>query len=276
MLTVDFERLALRPGMTVLDAGCGQGRHSLEVLRRGCSALALDLNPEDLRYTRYLLASLAPAGEAPETPHLQMEGQGEIRSPPGPQAPAPPPCAVLRGNAQHLPFADASFDRVLCSEVLEHVARPARAAAELFRVLKPGGLVAVSVPTPATEWLYRFSSDDYFNTPGGHVRIFTPGSLRALLAGQGLEMVDLHFEHAFHSIYWWVRCVFGLHHERHPAIGHFKKVLTHVMFSPGLQRAERWANWVIPKSMVIYARRDGIQHPAPFPEERSSGAGKTI
>ena len=57
MLTVDFERLALRPGMTVLDEGCGQGRHSLELLRRGCHALALDLNLAELKYTRFLLDS---------------------------------------------------------------------------------------------------------------------------------------------------------------------------------------------------------------------------
>jgi len=168
-----------------------------------------------------------------------------------------PPSAfgVLRADAERLPFADASFDRVLCSEVLEHVPAPERAAAELARVLKPAGLLAVSVPTPATEWLFRFGSDDYFNSPGGHVRIFTFPRLRRLLAGQGLEVVDLHFEHALHSFYWWVRCVFGLHAEGHFAIRHFKKVLTHALFSPQLQQAEHALNWVLPKSMVVYARR---------------------
>ena len=59
MLTIDFERLDLQPGMTVLDAGCGQGRHSLELLRRGCRVWAVDLNAADLRHSRYLLASVA-------------------------------------------------------------------------------------------------------------------------------------------------------------------------------------------------------------------------
>jgi SAM-dependent methyltransferase len=230
MLTVDCDRLALRPGMTVLDAGCGQGRHSVELLRRGCRILALDLERADLRYTRYLLAD-----------------QSRRRA-------GAPPHAVLVGDAGRLPFADAAFDRVLCSEVLEHVPAPVRAAGELARVLKPDGLLAVSVPTPVTEWLYRCSSDDYFNSPGGHVRIFTVGRLRALLAAQGLEVVDLHFEHALHSLYWWARCVFGLHAEGHPVIRHGRKVLTHVLFSPALQRAERWGNWLLPKSMVVYAR----------------------
>ena len=245
MLTIDPERLELRPGMTALDAGCGQGRHSLELLRRGCRPCAVDVNPDDLRYARYLLADLA----------RQQFAEAAERTP---DAYPPLPFVVLRGNAERLPFPTASFDRVLCSEVLEHVRDPQGATAELVRVLKPGGLLAVSVLTPVTEWGYRFGSDDYFNSPGGHVRIFTFPALRRLLAEQGLEVVDLHFEHAFHSVYWWVRCVFGLHAEQHPAIRHFKKVLTHAMFSPQLTRAERWMNWLLPKSMVVYAvrRRD--------------------
>ena len=38
MLTVDFDRFPLEPGMSVLDVGCGQGRHSYEALRRGGDA----------------------------------------------------------------------------------------------------------------------------------------------------------------------------------------------------------------------------------------------
>lgn len=242
MLTIDFSRLSLRPGMTVLDAGCGQGRHSLELLRNGCRALAVDLNPADLRYTRYLLTALAHGlSNAADT--TSAGGGGSH--------------AVLQANALRLPFSGAAFDRVLCSEVLEHVGNPAQAAGELARVLKPAGLLAVSVPTPVTEWMYRLSSDDYFNTPGGHVRIFTLPRLRALLDRQGLVVNDVHFEHSFHSLYWWVRCVFGLHSEGHPAIRHFRKVLTHTLFSPPLARAEQWGNWLLPKSMVVYARKAG-------------------
>jgi ubiquinone/menaquinone biosynthesis C-methylase UbiE len=241
MLTIDPGRLALQAGLRVLDAGCGQGRHSLELLRRGCQAVAVDLNLADLRYTRYLLADLT-------------RGQAQGSSASSGHS-VPPAFLVLRGDAGRLPFPDASFDRVLCSEVLEHVESPERAAAELVRVLKPRGLLAVSVPTPVSEWIMRYSSDDYFNSPGGHVRIFTFPAVRRLLAGQGLDVVDLHFEHAFHSLYWWVRCVFGLHAEDHPAIHHFRKVLTHALFSPALTRAERWSNWVLPKSMVVYAAK---------------------
>lgn len=49
-----------------------------------------------------------------------------------------------------LPFADASFDAALCTEVIEHIEDHQQAVAELARVLKPGGMLIASVPmTPA-------------------------------------------------------------------------------------------------------------------------------
>ena len=269
MLTVDFERLQIEPGMMTLDAGCGQGRHSLELVRRGCPAVAMDLNHDDLKYTSYVVAALekeldkktvgGPGGGMKTTP-----GEG---APPGrsrgrsirPES-GGRGFVAMRGDALNLPFPAACFDRVICSEVLEHVNDPGQALAELVRVLKPGGLAALSVPTPFSEWAYWFASDDYFNTPGGHVRIFTPRGLARLVSAHGMRVVDLSFEHAFHTLYWWVRSVFGLHNEQHPAIRHFRKVLTYAMFSPMLTRAERMLNHVMPKSMVLYARKAGSEN----------------
>lgn len=64
-----------------------------------------------------------------------------------------------RVDLTELPFAEASFDLVLCHRVMEHVVDDASAFAELFRVLAPGGLLQISVPQavhrPATiDWLY--------------------------------------------------------------------------------------------------------------------------
>jgi len=229
MLTVDFDRLELAPGMTVLDAGCGEGRHGLELRRRGCRAVGVDLARWELKRARYLLDSLSRERPAAAAPFL-----------------------ILRADTQRLPFPDAAFDRVICSEVLEHVDFPGRAARELARVLKPGGMLAASVPTAFSEWAFRFASDDYFNTPGGHVRVFTARRLARLGARAGLRVTGLHFEHAFHTVYWWVRGVFGLHDEAHPAIRHFRRVLTYALFSRALARAERALNWLIPKAMVMY------------------------
>lgn len=65
---------------------------------------------------------------------------------------APPHARVrhllARADLQHLPFLDASFDCCLCTEVLEHVPDDASAVAELARVLKPGSVLVVTVPSP--------------------------------------------------------------------------------------------------------------------------------
>jgi ubiquinone/menaquinone biosynthesis C-methylase UbiE len=53
---------------------------------------------------------------------------------------------LVRGDAMTLPFADATFDRVYCSEVLEHVLEPEAVVREMRRVLRPSGFAVVSVP----------------------------------------------------------------------------------------------------------------------------------
>ena len=72
-----------------------------------------------------------------------------------------------------MPFPDGAFDRVIAAEVLEHIPADQAAMAEIARVLRPGGLLAVTVPAWLPERICWRLSDDYHNVPGGHVRIFT-------------------------------------------------------------------------------------------------------
>ena len=60
-----------------------------------------------------------------------------------------------------LPFADGDFDRVITSEVLEHIQDDVAAIAELHRVLKPGGTFAATVPTEWPEKINWMLSDEY-------------------------------------------------------------------------------------------------------------------
>ncbi|MDH4121284.1 MAG: methyltransferase domain-containing protein [Deltaproteobacteria bacterium] len=278
MLTVDFDRLELVPGMAVLDAGCGPGRHAMELLQRGCRPVALDLYPPDLADALVNLkctwlgmtwpggldglttgqeVSLRGDAMTPVSRKSAESSQAAAQSAAQAATPAALPWLVLRGDTLRLPFASGAFPRVICSEVLEHVDDPAQAAAELARVAAPGGIVAVSVPTPYTERVFGWASDDYFNTPGGHVRIFTPRTLAAVLEAQGLHPFHIHFEHSLHSVYWGIRAVFGLHHEAHWAVRGAKRWMEWSLFSPFLRRVERGLNWVIPKAMVLYARKNG-------------------
>ena len=71
-----------------------------------------------------------------------------------------------------LPVPDASVDRVMASEVLEHIPDDVTAMAEIARVLKPGGRVAVTVPRYGPERICWALSDEYHANEGGHVRIY--------------------------------------------------------------------------------------------------------
>lgn len=80
------------------------------------------------------------------------------------------PVAELRGAVEDIPVPDASFDVVLCTQVLEHCDDPAEAVRELRRVTAPGGRVLAS--THGT-WVYHPSPQDYWRwTHAGLERLF--------------------------------------------------------------------------------------------------------
>jgi SAM-dependent methyltransferase len=81
------------------------------------------------------------------------------------------------GSAYEIPFPDAYFKGIFCCWLLEHLPDPERAMVEFYRVLKPGGLCSIVVPTPVNmEAFYA----DYT-----HIRPFTVLSLRQLAAASG-------------------------------------------------------------------------------------------
>ena len=110
------------------------------------------------------------------------------------------------------------FDRVIASEVLEHIPDDAGAMAELARVLQPGGTIAVTVPAWLPEKVCWALSDEYHApfVEGGHVRIYTEAELRVEAARRpGLVPGAAHHAHALHSPYWWLQ-VRGRPDERRP------------------------------------------------------------
>ncbi len=92
---------------------------------------------------------------------------------------------LLEMDAGALTFEEASFDRVYCTEVLEHVLDPGKVVAELHRVLRPGGIAVISVP-----------NEPLINAIKGRV-LALPGARRLLAARSGYAMPE-HMEDEWH------------------------------------------------------------------------------
>ena len=244
MLTVDFDRLGLQPGDLVLDMGAGAGRHAFEVFRRGARIVALDYDGAELKDVLATLAAMNEAGEVPA-------GLA------GPR---------VNGDGTRLPFPDDTFDRIICSEVMEHIPDDRAAAAELARVLKPGGILAVTVPTWFPEKVCWALSDEYHApfVAGGHVRIFTEAELREKLHDTGLQPGDAHHAHALHSPYWWLKCAVGPTNDDNPLVQAYHRVLMwDIVKAPRTTRwTEKVLNPVLGKSLVVYARKPGPEVPS--------------
>jgi len=163
----------------------------------------------------------------------------------------------VRGDATAMPFGDACFDRVIAAEVLEHIPLDQRALGEIARVLRPDGLLAVTVPAWLPERICWRLSDDYHNTPGGHVRIYTRPELEAKLRAAGFEVGGHHHAHGLHSPYWWLKCAVGVHKDSHPLAQAYHRLLVwDIMKHPPVTRlAEQALNPLIGKSVVVYARK---------------------
>jgi SAM-dependent methyltransferase len=235
MLTVDFDRFPVRPGDRALDLGCGGGRHAFALLRKGADVVALDYSMSEVQSVNAMFRMMREAGEVPD----------------GARA------VAVRADAYRLPFPDESFDAVVAAEVLEHLHDDARVFAELRRVLKPGGRIAVTVPRWFPERVCWALSDSYHRVEGGHIRIYQRGQVLSRLRAERLRPYATHHAHALHSPYWWIKCAVGVDNEAAAPVRLYHRLLVwDIVKAPKLTRiGEAVLNPVLGKSFVVYATK---------------------
>lgn len=164
--------LGIGPEHRVLDLGCGRGFY--------------------LNFTRRLYPEADVVGIELDRPLLDIAR----RQVPG--------ARVLCGSAYDLPFADASFDRIIFSEVIEHIPDDEAALREVARVLKPGGIVAITTPhanyplawdpiNRVLEWLGLppIRRGVLAGIWANHVRLYTPEDLVGKVAAAGLLVEEI-------------------------------------------------------------------------------------
>ncbi|MGC1467496.1 MAG: class I SAM-dependent methyltransferase [Pseudolabrys sp.] len=124
----------LAPGARVVDLGCGSGVFTDALQRRGYRCTGVDLSPK--------LITIA---------------QGKYKD-----------IDFMTGDIEALPFADGSFDGVLLSGVVHHLPELSRCAAEVYRILRPGGAFVAFDPNRMNPfmYLYRDRSSPFYSSVG--------------------------------------------------------------------------------------------------------------
>lgn len=166
------ERLNLKHGMRVLDVACGTGNQSIPAAQTGASVTGIDIAPNLLEQAREWAAN--------ESFDIQFD----------------------EGDAENLPYADASFDVVLTMFGAMFAPRPERVSAELVRVCRPAGAIAMANWTP-TGFIGQM-----FKTTGKHVAP-PPNMPSPLLWGDeatvrerlGEGVSEIYFERRFISFH---------------------------------------------------------------------------
>lgn len=154
-----FSYLEPRPGMKLLDVGCGTGIYALDLAARGLDVTGVDVS----------LPMLERAGAKAAERGLAAK--------------------FLEADALQLPFDDGSFDAVISVTALEFVPDLAAALREAFRVLKTGGRLVVGLLGRDSEW-WRFYDEKTRREPHSifrHARFYTLAELLAAMSGKDVR-----------------------------------------------------------------------------------------
>ena len=211
MLTFNLTKYSLNESGTMLDVGCGEGRHIFGIMQNYPEMKCIGLDMDD--------DSLVKAEEGYEFFESISNAGAEF----------------LKGSAYSLPFQNNSLDLIVCSEVLEHLHQYNDAVKEIHRVLKPGGKFYASVPASWPEKICWALSKDYQNQPGGHLRIFNQSKLVSEISEAGFKFLSSDRFHSIHAPYWWLRCFFWNTQDSNIFVKLYKKILErHILKKPFL------------------------------------------
>ena len=230
MLTFNLTKYELNESGTMLDVGCGEGRHIFGIMQEHpeMKCIGLDMDNDSL--------------------HKAEEGYEYFKSISNVGA------EFLKGSAYSLPFLDNSLDLIVCSEVLEHLHQYNDAVKEIHRVLKPGGKFYASVPASWPEKICWALSKDYQNQPGGHLRIFNQSGLVSEIEESGFKFLSSDRFHSIHAPYWWLRCFFWNTQDSNFVVNGYKKMLErHILKKPFfLDFIDKIFNPFLGKSFSMY------------------------
>jgi SAM-dependent methyltransferase len=157
--------LAPQPGETILDVGCGSGHYARAAAEAGARVIATDVAANYVEQTRDHVGGALAAG-----------------------------CEFRVEDAERLSLPDGAVDKVLMTEVIEHVARPEQAVREAARVLRRGGRLVISTPSRFSPLNLAYAAKRRVRGYGfnEHLHELTPREFRALV-GRHADLERLEF-----------------------------------------------------------------------------------
>ena len=231
MDTFKFNTLNLKKIKTAIDVGCGNGRHlkSLGFKLKNASIIGIDQSTHEIgklneEFSDYFCSNLNKY-------------------------------QFIEGDVRDIDLPSNSQDLVICSEVLEHVPNFKDVLKECYRILKPGSVMLISVPSYFPESLCWMFSKAYMQTPGGHIRIFKKRFLKECFKELNLKIFKHHREHSMHSIYWILKARNNM--EENQFLKSFHALLVRQMFGQAnlSLQIEKALNPIFGKSECFYLRK---------------------
>lgn len=215
-------------GERVIDVGCGEGAFAQFCAKQGADLTFVDIDPAMVAQTERLLQDTAAS---------RLQG--------------------IVSDASPLPLTDAQFDKVVCTEVIEHVDHPAAFLQELVRVGKPGALYLLSVPDPTSEAVQKAVAPPlYFEKPY-HIHQFSRETFDQLVTEAGLVIIDKRFSGFYWSIFWsffW-SCEQDLSAPQHPLLASWTNTWGLMLQTKDGARIKQALDQVMPKSQIVIARK---------------------
>ena len=223
-----FGGFQINPEDAVLDIGCGEGTFVNFCAARGAEIFFADIDADKVATIEKMLQ--------------------------GSPARAIHPIVT---DANPIPLADASLDKIIAMEVLEHVDDPAQFMAELFRVGKPGSQYLITVPDPLMEGVQRIiGPPSYFEKPN-HIRVFGRAEFEQLVLDMGF-VIERRAYYGFYWSVWWSffwACKQDLSPPWHPLLENWSRTWQQLLELPDGARIKEALDATMPKSQAIVARK---------------------
>lgn len=213
----------------VLDIGSGDGGYAGFCARLSRSVCCIDIDADRLRNT------------------LQYAREAAIGD-----------VDAIVAPADRLPIADASKDRIICTEVLEHVGDPTAALREAWRVGREDALYLFTVPDARSETFQKhIAQPAYFEAPN-HIHIYDQEQFRSLVQQAGFDVLE-HTSFGFYQSMWlslyWLCDSNDIRDRSHPLLRSWDRTWALFMDTPQAATARAALDDIMPRTQLILARK---------------------